>query len=113
MLWISWIGWKQRAAAGSSMEQAVYGIDSVFQAGLPPLMLTVYFLILKSSARANVRGLIYVLLFIPIHYYVAATRAHSTPEAYLPAMLVELICAIALIAFWKEKAEPAELRRVE
>ena len=104
-LWTWWLEWQQGGFAAKLFLEKIWFVldDAIFLSGLPPLMLTIYFLILKKSVRANRRGLIYVALFIPIHYYVAATTAHSTPEIYLPAQLVELVVAIALIVFWKEK----------
>lgn len=101
-LWAWSIEWRQAHYAAKPLLDQIWFVidDAVFLSGL-----TIYLLILKKSARANSRGLIYAALFIPIHYYVAATTAHSTPEIYLPAQLVELIAAIAVIAFWKEKDE--------
>lgn len=105
VVWLSSIEWRQaHYAAKPLLEQIWFVIDfGIFFPGLPPLMLTIYFLILKKSVRANRTGLIYVALFIPIHYYVASMTAHMTPEFYLPAQLTELAAAIALIAFWKER----------
>lgn len=104
-LWTWWLEWHQGGfAAKPFMDQLWFVLDdAIFLSGLPPLLLTIYFLILKESVRANLRGLIYVALFIPIHYFVTATTAHSTPEAYLPAQLVELVAAVALIVLWKDK----------
>lgn len=104
-LWTWWMVAKQGDFASRNLLQQILFVldDAIFGSGLPPLLLTIYFLILKKSARANLRGLIYVAFFIPIHYYVAATTAHSTPEIYLPAQFIELIAAVALIAFWKKE----------
>lgn len=106
-LWAWWLDWQQGSfVAKPFLEQLWFVLDdAIFLSGLPPLMLTIYFLILKKSVRANRTGLIYVAFFIPVHYYVAATTAHSTPEIYLPAQLIELAAASALIVFWKEKRD--------
>jgi hypothetical protein len=108
-LWAWSLTWRQMNFSDKPfLEQLWFVIDhGIFLSGLPPLMLTIYFLILKKSVKANLRGLIYVTLFIPIHYYVAATTAHSTPEIYLPAQLIELTAAILLIVFWKDEERAA------
>ena len=99
--------WRQSSfSTRPLLEQAWFVLDdAIFLSGLPPLIVSTYFLILKKNARANGIGIIFVVLFILIHYYVAATTAHSTPDIYIPAQVAELIATVSLILMWRSKVE--------
>lgn len=99
------IEWRQGGFSTRPLLERAWFVldDAIFLSGLPPLMLSTYFLILRKSARANGIGLILAALFVVIHYYVAAATAHSTPDIYIPVQLAELIAALSLILLWRSK----------
>jgi hypothetical protein len=101
------VEWVQGGYGAKSFgEQAWFLAEVIVLSGLPPLILTIYFLLLKSSVRANVRGMAYLAVFVPVHLYVAAVTSHGPPEVFLPAQGLELIAAIVLVLVWREKPAP-------
>lgn len=48
------------------------------------MLLVVHFLILGKTPKDFRAGLGFVILSIPIHYYVAGVTAHTTPLVYIP-----------------------------
>lgn len=48
------------------------------------MLLIVHFLILGKTPKDFRAGLGFVILSIPIHYYVAGVTAHTTPLVYIP-----------------------------
>ncbi len=83
-------------------EQALFITKSIMVSGLAPLILSTYFLLINKSSKANLRGIIYVILFIPIHIYVTAFSAHSPMKHALIPQSIEVLLAITLIALWKK-----------
>ncbi|UXY15515.1 hypothetical protein N8I74_00425 [Chitiniphilus purpureus] len=87
--------------AGFSSKDFLWKFDFIYMAlfgsGLSPLMIAIYFLILKKTVRGNFIGLIYAVLLVPFHYYVMAIAAHNTKEVYLPYLVLRFIILLSII----------------
>lgn len=104
-LYIMYIGWTQGEHIHESLwSELFYIVDTaIFSSGLPPLILTIYFMFFGRTVRDWGMGLLFIVLSIPIHYYVAGWAAHSEPVVYVPMQLAELAAAIGLIVYWHKK----------
>ena len=104
-LYLMYIGWTQGEHIHESIgTQIFYIIDTaIFGSGLPPLILVVYFLLLGNTPKDWGMGLLFVLLSIPIHYYVTSWAAHSEPIVFVPMQIVELAAVIILVTYWQKK----------
>lgn len=104
-LYLMYIGWTQGEHIHESLWSELFYIfdTAIFSAGLPPLILTIYFMFFGKTEKDWVVGLLFIILSIPIHYYVAGWTAHSEPVIYVPMQLAELAAAIGLIVYWHKK----------
>lgn len=101
---IWWVGeYRGYFISASAVEKVTFGLQSVFVPGAPPLLIALYFLVLKKTARENLAGLLWLLVFIPLHYFVCAITAHRPPIEWVPAQLLELAAAIAVVFLWAKK----------
>lgn len=97
------IEWQQQSISDESNSYRIWYFIQypVFMSGLPPLILVVYFLILRKDVRANVWGLVFVALSVPVHATIAAVTAHQQAVTiYLPLQALELAVALVLVAVW-------------
>lgn len=105
MLYLAYIQWGQNEFIHESLGSEIFFVldFGIFGSGLPPLMLTIYFLLLGKTLRDWGLGFVFVLLSILIHYYVSGWAAHSEPVIYVPMQLAELAAVIGLIVYWHKK----------
>ncbi len=105
MLYLAYIQWGQNGFIHESLRSEIfYVLDfGVFGSGLPPLILTIYFLWLGRTVKDWVFGFAFVFLSIMVHYYVSGWAAHSEPVIYVPMQFLELVAAIGLIVYWHKK----------
>lgn len=98
-------GWSQTPGIHDSVwSEVAYVIqDIVFFPGLPPLMVSIYFLMLQKTPQAWKRGLLLTAIFVPIHYVVAVWMAHGSPAVYVPMMVLEFVAALGVIVRWRQQ----------
>lgn len=77
--------------------------------GLPPLMITVYFLGVRKTGKAWLVGAILLPMFLVAHYVTVVFMAHAPTTVHLPMILAELVAAIAAIWLWERKARRSNL----
>jgi heme/copper-type cytochrome/quinol oxidase subunit 4 len=102
-IFLSIINWRQVPSSHSSLLLAVRYIlvDTIFGAGLPPLLITLYFFLRCNTPRAWGIGLGWLVLFIFGHFVTVVFITHSTWPIYMPMVLVELFGAIFVI--WRHE----------
>ena len=96
------IEWRQNTEIHLTVGSEVKFIlsDVIFASGLPPLLLTIYFLLLGKTKQELGVGIMAVVISIPVHFVVTVFAAHSDAWFYLPMQLAELLAALALIFYW-------------
>ena len=99
------VEWEQNLTIHESWLTEIWFViaDVIFASGLPPMLLTIYFWVLRKNPRDWLAGFAFVPLFIFVHYVVAVFMAHSSPLVYVPMMAVELLSAVAVIWYWQRK----------
>lgn len=104
-MYIAYIGWIQGEHIHESVwSELFYILDvAIFGSGLPPLILTIYFMFFGKTVKDWGVGILFIMFSIPIHYYVAGWAAHSEPVIYIPMQLAELAAVISLVVYWRKR----------
>ncbi len=106
LLFYNWrVEWEQNLTIHESWLTEIWFVIGyvIFASGLPPMLLALYFWVLREEARDWLAGFVFVPIFIVVHYVVSVFMAHSSPFVYVPMMAVELLGGIAVIRYWRGK----------
>jgi hypothetical protein len=77
---------------------------AVFAPGLVPLIIGLRFLLLFRSPNEFAKGIvIFIPLFIVVHYIVAAVSAHDSGWPYIGFQLVEILLAGVVLFKYKKR----------
>ncbi len=104
LLYLYVIEWRQSVGPDDSLLlKAEFLYHSVINAGLPPLIIGIYFFGFSKDAGAFGLGLSFTLIFMLLHIVVATIIAHSELLINLLLQTVELLAAVGLILKWRNK----------
>lgn len=104
-LYMMYIGWKQGEHIHISIGSEIFYIfdTAIFGSGLPPLILTIYFMFFGKTLKDFGIGISVIFISIIIHFYVSAFAAHSEAIIYIPMQVIELAAAIFLVFYWRKR----------
>lgn len=99
------IEWNQNTELRDSMASGAQFLiqDGVIMSGLAPLLVAVYFLLIKSDRRTNLAGFPILAFMIALHAIMVMYHAHNPPMLSLILQVGEVILAFILIGLWRKR----------
>ncbi len=105
MVYIWTIEWRQSGISEQSYLEKIWFLveNVIFVSGLPPLLIAIYFLLLRKSTTDKLYGFLFVGFFIVAHYFTSAFAAHTPASIHVPIQLTELLAVVGLITLWRKR----------